>query len=57
MLDVYLSYLFVCTESLTLVSDPVHTLTTFSDIYIYIYIRRYIKAIHCKGVEFVNAST
>jgi len=45
ILDVYLLFLFVCTESLTLVSDPTSRRSirwllfqTFIYIYIYIYI-------------------
>ena len=42
ILDIYLSFLFVCTESLNTCfrSDipQVHTLATFTDVYIYIHI-------------------
>ena len=45
MLDIYLSFLFVCTESLTLVSDPtsrrfIRWLLFQTFIYIYIYRER-----------------
>ena len=49
ILDVYLSFLFVCTESLTLVSDPTSRrfvrwllFQTFIYIYIYIYIKQIV---------------